>query len=106
MLSIVATDATFARAEVRGVRAWVGRCLHCNTKLVVSEAGETSATIEHIEPRHHGGTDAPENLALACARCNAGKGMRLDHRKKDDPKLREVVEALRAKRLARFREGP
>lgn len=34
------------------------------------------ATLEHIIPRTHGGTDALENLGLACARCNQGKGSR------------------------------
>ena len=32
-----------------------------------------------------------DNLALACARCNAGKGMRLDHRSRDDATLDAVI---------------
>jgi len=47
-------------------------------------------------------TDAPENLALACARCNQSKGVRVDPRKKDDPRRKEIVEALLEKRRARF----
>jgi len=33
--------------------------------------------IEHIRARQHGGTDEPENLALACRRCNLFKGPNL-----------------------------
>jgi hypothetical protein len=33
--------------------------------------------IEHILARQHGGTDDPQNLALACRRCNARKGPNL-----------------------------
>jgi len=33
--------------------------------------------IEHILPRQHGGTDAVENLALACPECNLRKGPNL-----------------------------
>ena len=33
--------------------------------------------VEHIIARQHGGTDSPENLALACHRCNLHKGPNL-----------------------------
>jgi hypothetical protein len=33
--------------------------------------------IEHIIARQHGGTNDPENLCLACERCNAAKGPNL-----------------------------
>ena len=33
--------------------------------------------IEHIIPKKHNGTDAEENLALACVRCNLGKSSNL-----------------------------
>ena len=33
--------------------------------------------VEHIVARQHGGSDAPENLALACYHCNARKGPNL-----------------------------
>lgn len=33
--------------------------------------------IEHIIPRKHGGSDDPENLALACAECNLHKSSNL-----------------------------
>jgi hypothetical protein len=33
--------------------------------------------VEHIRARQHGGDDGPDNLALACRRCNAFKGPNL-----------------------------
>jgi len=30
--------------------------------------------VEHIIPKKHGGTDLPDNLALACIDCNLHKG--------------------------------
>jgi 5-methylcytosine-specific restriction endonuclease McrA len=104
VLGIVATDVTFRRQIVRGLACFVGKCIHCNAKLVVALDGSTDGgvTIEHIVPRHHGGTDDPSNLALACARCNATKGVRLDARRADDPRAREVNAALLAKRAARM----
>ena len=50
-----------------------------------------TTTLEHIVPRTHGGTHAPENLALACARCNGQKGVRLDGRPLHDPTLQRVI---------------
>lgn len=32
------------------------------------------ATPEHLTPRSKGGTDALDNLALACSRCNGARG--------------------------------
>ena len=64
------------------------------------------ATLEHIVPRHHGGTNELMNLAVACARCNHGKGVRLDHRKPADPTLRRVIDMLQERRKKRYREVP
>lgn len=107
ILAIVRTDSTFERVQLGGgEEAWLGKCIHCNAKLSVSLSGAplSRATIEHILPRAHGGTDAPANLALACSRCNHQKGARLDNRRLDDPKLQEVIATLRARRQARWRE--
>ena len=106
ILAIVRTDSTFERVEARGERLWQGKCIHCNGHLTVAEDGApiSRATIEHILPRSHGGTDAPENLALACARCNHQKGARLDQRRLDDPTLQAVMARLRERRAARWRE--
>ncbi len=35
-----------------------------------------TSTLDHITPRGQGGTDVPENLVLACRRCNQAKGNR------------------------------
>jgi len=106
ILEIVATDSTFARTRYRDEEAFIGKCIHCGATLVVSLNGEpvSSATIEHIMPRTHGGTDDLANLALACARCNAQKGVRHDTRRKNDPKLLEIVERLLARRRERWRD--
>lgn len=105
VLRIVATDNTFERATDRFGAAWVGKCIHCNARLRISLDGDSCglATIEHIVPRHHGGDDSVENLALACARCNHQKGKRLDNKKRQDARLWEVLQTLRARRLARLR---
>jgi 5-methylcytosine-specific restriction endonuclease McrA len=107
ILAIVATDSTFERAELRGQAVWIGKCLHCNSKLTVAADGEpiSQATIEHIVPRTHGGTDALENLGLACARCNMQKGYRHDVQDARDARAREVVAKLLERRRSRWREA-
>lgn len=106
MLSVVATDATFEKQSVRGVPCWVGRCLFCRSKVVVELDGSSSAgvTLEHIVPQTHGGSEEPENLGIACARCNQEKGRRHDARAARDPRRVEVTERLLAERRARLRE--
>jgi 5-methylcytosine-specific restriction endonuclease McrA len=113
LLEIARTDTTFELAAAPGTdpadrrapRVWVGKCLHCGSRLSLSERGEPlgSATVEHLLPRSAGGTDDLHNLAIACARCNHEKGVRHDHRP-DDPRAREVREALQRARAARWRD--
>ncbi len=107
VLAIVATDSTWQRRTVRGDEVWVGRCILCNRNLVVALDGrvESRATVEHIVPRSHGGTDAVGNLALACVGCNNEKGMRHDARPKHDPRLAEIIASLQQKRRERWRDG-
>ncbi len=104
-LAIVATDSTFTKRHVRGSDLWVGKCIFCSRALTVGLDGalDSAITIEHIQPRSHGGDDAVVNLALACKGCNNEKGMRHDARRKGDPRLAEIVEALRARRKDRWR---
>lgn len=105
ILAIVATDATFVPA--RGCPGWEGRCIHCNTRLFVAPDGSTDSTIEHIRPQCDGGGSDPENLALACARCNNEKGVRHDPRVgrggARGARAGEVIEALLTKRMERWR---
>jgi len=104
VLAIVHTDRTFELKEVRGEKLWVGRCIHCSSAIAVDVHGATGATLEHIEPTTHGGTDDTQNLALACARCNQRKGASLDKRRRDDPTLSAVIDTLRARRAERWRD--
>jgi 5-methylcytosine-specific restriction endonuclease McrA len=107
ILAIVRTDSTFEESEWRGQPVWIGKCLHCGSHLIIAKDGEplSRATIEHIVPRTHGGTDDLENLALACARCNMQKGVRHDTRPASDPRAREIVERLLAVRRSRWRDA-
>lgn len=108
VMSIVATDATFnlvGDPRQGQQQAWVGRCIHCNTRLYVTPQGSTDATVEHINPLCAGGqaTD-PRNLALACSRCNNEKGIRHDQHAGKGGRADEVITALWEKRQARWRD--
>jgi 5-methylcytosine-specific restriction endonuclease McrA len=63
-------DAT--RESVRARAA--NRCEYC---LLRQEQTGLSHHVEHTMARQHGGSDDPENLALACNRCNSCKGPNL-----------------------------
>ncbi|MEZ4453945.1 MAG: HNH endonuclease [Nannocystaceae bacterium] len=108
LLWCAATDATFDRVQSGGRTVLVGKCIHCNTRHTLALDGEplTRATIEHIVPKAHGGGDTLDNLAIACARCNVGKGHRLDLRRWDDPTLQRVITTLRGRREERRRPPP
>jgi 5-methylcytosine-specific restriction endonuclease McrA len=116
MLDAVKTDSEAVR---QADDIWETRCIHCRARVAVTSRGEPlgSATLEHIVPRawfrkrqpseltrRLAGPDDPRNLALACARCNWGKGTRHDSRNPGDPRATAVVSTLLAKRLERFRE--
>lgn len=50
-------------------------CVYCGVKMFLkTRIGEPKATLDHIIPKSKGGTDALENLVLACAPCNNKKG--------------------------------
>jgi 5-methylcytosine-specific restriction endonuclease McrA len=51
------------------------RCEYCC--LPQSSQPFVTFHIEHVKARVHGGTDEPENLCVACERCNAHKGTNL-----------------------------
>jgi hypothetical protein len=50
---------------------------HCEYCLLRQEQSGLSHHVEHIIAKQHGGPDEPNNLALACNRCNAHKGPNL-----------------------------
>lgn len=58
-------------------------CGYCGRPLARHQRGQpwtgtriNIATIDHIIPISNGGTDAPNNLMLACLSCNTEKGKR------------------------------
>lgn len=51
------------------------RCEYC--QLHQDDSPLAALHIEHIRPIKHGGTDAVENLCLACIDCNLHKGTNL-----------------------------
>jgi hypothetical protein len=59
-----------------------GLCYYCKAKLFpygiwsksVRRPGERRYQVEHALPVSRGGTDAPENLRIACEDCNRDKG--------------------------------
>jgi hypothetical protein len=106
LLWCAATDSTFALARVGERSVLAGKCIHCNRKLALELDGRPLGreTLEHIVPRHHGGSNALDNLAIACATCNQGKGVRHDPQRWQDEGLQRVIATLQARRLARLRE--
>lgn len=103
LLAAAVTDSTFERTTLDGKTVWVGKCIHCNSKLVVDNNGRAmgEASLEHVWPETQGGTNDVQNLAVACARCNREKGSRHDHR--GGQRLEEIVAVLRARRMERWR---
>jgi hypothetical protein len=106
LLWCAATDRTFDRAELKGVEVLAGKCIHCNCMVIVDLDGTRMlrATVEHIVPRTHGGSDTLENLAIACGRCNGAKGVRHDSSRWGDPKLMAMIERLQERKRKRMRE--
>jgi hypothetical protein len=69
------------------------RCEYC--RLLQRHLPFSAFQIEHVRPRKHGGSDEPENLALACERCNAFKGPNLTG---VDPQTQQVVQLFDPRR--------
>lgn len=104
LLLAASTDRTFERKQWGTEPVLEGKCIHCNRKLAIRLDGTPvgEATLEHIIPKNHGGTDDLMNLAVACAGCNSEKGRRHDHKRRDDDRLRAVVERLQQRRRSRL----
>ena len=79
------------RAQVRE-RAQ-NTCEYCH--LHQDDSPLAALHIEHIVPRIHGGTDNPDNLALACIDCNLHKGTNLTG---IDPHMNEVTHLFHPRR--------
>jgi 5-methylcytosine-specific restriction endonuclease McrA len=69
------------------------RCEYC--LLDQTDSPLAALHIEHITPRIHGGTDAFENLALACIDCNLHKGPNLTG---VDPQTRKITPLFHPRR--------
>ena len=50
------------------------RCEYCGLR---QQHTQLKHHVEHIVAKQHGGSDDPDNLALACHRCNLNKGPNL-----------------------------
>ena len=82
------------KADRQAVRDRAGdRCEYC--LLRQEHFAAYRHQIEHIVPRKHGGDDSLQNLALACIRCNLGKGPNLTG---IDQQTGEVVELFHPRR--------
>lgn len=49
-----------------------GKCYYCHKKL-------TKYHVDHVMPLSRGGSNGPDNLVIACQRCNNRKAFRLPH---------------------------
>ena len=81
------------------------RCEYC--RLRQEDEEENPFHIEHIIAQQHGGTDALENLALACSWCNAVKGPNLSSIDPDSGELTRLYHPRKDRWPEHFRrEGP
>lgn len=83
--------AARTRAQVRE-RAH-NACEYC--QLRQDDSPLAALHIEHVVPKIHGGSDDPDNLALACIDCNLHKGPNLTG---IDPQTNEVTELFHPRR--------
>ena len=82
-------------AETREIvrRRAGNRCEYCG--LREEQSPLASLHIEHIRPKKHGGTDDPNNLALACIDCNLHKGSNIAGYDPQTDKLTELFHPRR-----------
>lgn len=79
-----------------------GKCCYCDELTILMDGKEGSprrmATVEHIVARCDGGTNAYENLAIACLECNQGRhnvGRRERLSEQDQNAIREAARIRR-----------
>jgi 5-methylcytosine-specific restriction endonuclease McrA len=103
IVAVARTDSTFRLAGDE----WIGRCLICNGTLRFDARSGGGATIEHIVPRSHGGTDDLLNLGLTHASCNYEKGVHWDEPRRRRGRRQEyeqLLTRLLTTRRARWRD--
>lgn len=65
-----ASETHFTMEDIRDLWAvYEGKCAYCRRSLNYHKWH-----VEHVIPLSRGGSDGPENLVLACERCNLNKG--------------------------------
>jgi 5-methylcytosine-specific restriction endonuclease McrA len=69
------------------------RCEYC--QLEQNDSPLAALHIEHIIPKAHGGTDALDNLGLACIDCNLHKGPNLTG---IDPQTKRITQLFHPRR--------
>lgn len=68
--------------------------------------GAVEATeVDHIWPRHFGGTEESTNLQPTCGTCNRAKGTRVDARSASDRQLAMAVAACMERAVAAVEEA-
>lgn len=71
------------RHELAKSQGW--RCCYCGN-LFTKTGTPGAATLEHVKPKMDGGTNARENLAAACFKCNQDLGRRMNMAKQQNEK--------------------
>ncbi|MDE3023033.1 MAG: hypothetical protein KGI54_14490 [Pseudomonadota bacterium] len=60
------------------LHAWqANHCYFCNH--TIGKRGDHPQYYEHILPRHHGGSDAKDNIVLTCENCNCSRQDKIFH---------------------------
>lgn len=69
------------RLFVRISEAQNWRCCYCGTRTFIakSNCAPNCATLEHVVAKCLGGEDHPDNLVMACVRCNSDRGSKLSN---------------------------
>jgi 5-methylcytosine-specific restriction endonuclease McrA len=62
--------ATYRQAFVRDGH----RCVYCNKDILETLDSFAASHLDHLKPKHSGGTDDILNCVIACAVCNSMKG--------------------------------
>jgi len=62
------------RKRLAEAQGW--RCCYCGVRMIDGGQSPSSATLEHVVPRCQGGTDAEDNLVVACCTCNTARADR------------------------------
>lgn len=66
---ILAAGGQFTAADVRACLEMQGsRCFYCLASLL------DGFHVDHMQPLSRGGSNGPENIVCACAKCNTSKG--------------------------------